>query len=105
MSKTYKRECKQSITLVRDGKRIELTTGQKFEFTQAEYDGIMESSPNALSAEATVDLDSGDVDLKKVEDKQAGNQTNPPADTPTGDDAAGKKAAPKKKTAATDDEL
>lgn len=97
--KTYRRECQQSITLMRDGKRVELTTGQVFDFNQDEYDNLMASAPGAISSKSTVDLDTGDVDLKKVEGGQKANQTNPPADPA---DAA-KKAAGKKAT--KDDEL
>lgn len=104
--KTYLRECQQSLTLQRDGKRIELTTGQKFEFNQAEYDNIMKSAPNAVSAKGTVDLDSGDVDLKKLETEQVGNQVNAPAGTVDGDPEAkpGKKAS-KKAAEPEEDEL
>ena len=94
--KTYVRECQQSITLMRDGKRVELTTGQKFAFNQEEYDQLMESNPGAVSAKGTVDLDSGDVDLKKVEGKQTESQTNPPADPAAAAAAAAKTGKGKK---------
>lgn len=100
--KTYRRECQQSIVLVRDGKRINLTTGQKFTFTQSEYDELMERAPGSISAKGTIDLDSGDVDLKKVETEQSSNQTNPPSDDLNKE--ATTKAAPKK-TANQSDEL
>ena len=79
--KTFRRECQQSITLVRNGKRVSLTTGQVFDFTEDEYNDVMSSSPSALSATSTVDLDTGDVDLKKVENVQAGNQSTAPTTT------------------------
>jgi hypothetical protein len=65
--KTYTREVVQSISLGRDGKRINLTTGQVFEFNEDEYQQIMKSNPKAISAMVTVDLDAGDADPSKAD--------------------------------------
>jgi hypothetical protein len=68
MSKMITREVVESVTLVRDGKRICLTTGQKFDFTEEEVEQITNASPKALSSKSVVDLDSGEVDLTKTGD-------------------------------------
>jgi hypothetical protein len=66
--KMIKREVVESVTLVRDGKRVCLSTGQKFDFTEEEVEQINAASPKALSATSVVDLDTGDADLKKQGD-------------------------------------
>ncbi len=88
-----KREVVQSITLGRgiktveiDGKKVErpkelfkLKPGQVFDFTKEELAEIEAANPNALSKTTTVNLDDGDVDLKKVSPALAKNQKSSPA--------------------------
>lgn len=93
--KTYTREVINSITLGRDGKRIELTTGMMFEFTEEEYKEIMKSNPSAVSSKVTVDLDSGDVDPSKVGDDEAKGAVK----------AAAAKTAPAKSAKKASDDL
>lgn len=62
-----KREVIQSITLGRGTERIHLTTGQVFDFTDEELDELMQANPGAISKHTTIDLDAGDVDLKKLD--------------------------------------
>jgi len=93
--KTYTREVINSITLGRDGKRITLSTGQVFDFTQEEYDQIMKSSPTSISSKVTVDLDSGDADPSKLGDDAASAAVK----------AAASKTAPAKTAKAKADDL
>jgi hypothetical protein len=67
-----KREVVQSIVLGRGTERIQLTTGQVFDFTDEELDELAQANPGAISKHTTIDLDVGDVDLKKVD---AGDET------------------------------
>lgn len=90
MSKMITREVVESVTLVRDGKRICLTTGQKFDFTEDEVEQITTASPKALSNKSVVDLDSGEVDLTKTgDDSGSADKGKAPAKT----SAKGKKSA------------
>lgn len=92
--KMITREVVESITLVREGgKRISLSTGQKFDFTEAEVEQINAASPKALSATSVVDLDTGDADLKKQGDE---------APVPTDKKATDKKATDKKAAESTE---
>lgn len=50
---------------VKKAKPINLKPGDVFDFTQEEVDEIEAGSPGALSAEGSVDLDSGDVKGEK----------------------------------------
>lgn len=75
-----RREVVGSITLVRDGKRIELTTGQKFDFTKDELEQIEAADPKAVSAKSIVDLDDEASTLKVDDEKPSkANQTKAPA--------------------------
>lgn len=95
---TFTREVVESITLGRDGKRVKLTTGMKFDFTQEELDAIKASSPNAISSKMIVDMDSADADLSLREIVQQPNQTSQPTGKGSHDKDA--VAAPAPKTAA-----
>lgn len=79
------REVVGSVTLVRDGKRIELTTGQKFGFTKEELDQIETADPKAVSSKSIVDLDD-EASALKVDDERPlkANQTNAPASKGSG---------------------
>ena len=74
----FMREVVESITLGRGDKRIKLTTGMKFGFTQEELEQLKASSPNAVSSKTIVDLDSADADLSLREIVQQPNQKNSP---------------------------
>lgn len=77
--KMITREVVGSVTLVRDGKRHELTTGQKFEFTEEEVQQINAADPKALSATSIVSLDD-EASTLKVDDQAPAkpNQTTAP---------------------------
>lgn len=51
-----KRTPKQSVVVVRDGKAVTPPMGEPFEFTEEEVEQITKMNPDALSAEAVVDL-------------------------------------------------
>lgn len=87
--KLFTREVVASVTLHRDGKRIELTTGQKYDFTAEELKDIEAADPRALSKTSIVDLDD-EASTLKVDDEAAAkaNQTN----APTTKGKGGKKA-------------
>ena len=90
--KMITREVVESVILYRDGKRIVLTTGQKFSFTEDECAQITKMSPKALSAKSLVDLDSGDADLTKQGGESEPTTAKKP-DEKTTAKAGGKKAA------------
>lgn len=87
--KMITREVVGSVTLMReDGKRHELTTGQKFDFTEEEVRQINAADPKALSATSIVSLDD-EASALKVDD-QAPAKANQTA-APTAKGAAAKK--------------
>jgi len=90
--KMITREVVESVILYRDGKRVILTTGQKFSFTEDECAQITKMSPKALSAKSLVDLDSGDADLTKQGSEPEPTTVKKPDET-TPAKAGGKKAA------------
>lgn len=51
-----KRKLTQSVTLVRDGQRVQLTAGETVDLSDDEINDIVAVSPGALSTTATVDL-------------------------------------------------
>ena len=77
--KMITREVVGSVILVRDGKRYELTTGQKFKFTEEEIEQINAADPKALSATSIVSLDD-EASALKVDDQvpAKANQTAAP---------------------------
>lgn len=85
-----RREVVGSVILVRDGKRTELTTGQKFDFTKTELEQIEAADPKAVSSQSIVDLDDEASTLKVDDEKPAkANQTKAPnakGDKKTNDD-------------------
>lgn len=87
-----KREVIQSIVLGRGTERIHLTTGQVFDFTDEELAELNAANPGAISKHTTIDLDAGDVDLKKVGDN----------DTETKEAKSKAPKAPKGKAETTD---
>lgn len=70
-----KRVPKQTVVVVRDGKSVTPPIGEPFEFTDEEVSQIESMNPDAISAEATVDLTKGDADKadpKKADTKKPG---------------------------------
>lgn len=89
-TKTFRREVLQSVVVGRGPERHYLSTGQVFDFTEEE---LKQLPAGAVSTKTTVDLDSGDVNLKEVETQGSANQTNAPsAEGSTKPAKAGKKA-------------
>lgn len=77
------RKVTQSVTLIRDKKRVTVNPGEVFDFTEAEVEELTASNPDLLSAEATVDLSEGDTKGGKKGGKKtaaagdAGGDNNP----------------------------
>lgn len=71
-----KRVAKQTVVVVRDGKSVTAPIGEPFDFTEEEVSQIEAMNPDAISAEAKVDLAQADADVKadpkKTETKKPG---------------------------------
>ncbi len=83
----FVREVVEGLVLGRGDKRIKLTTGMKFPFTQEELDEIKKSAPNSISNKMVVDMDGGDADPSLREVVQTINQTAQPDGKGTQDKA------------------
>lgn len=61
----------QSVRVIRDGKSVEPTIGEPFDFTEDEVAGIEKANPDAITSEGTVDLSKEDKKSKaKKDDKK-----------------------------------
>lgn len=80
-----KRTLTQSVTLVRNSKRVTLNPGETHDLSSDEIADILAVSPGALSTTATVDLTDGDVVEKTAaEIKAAATAAKNAAKTATG---------------------
>ncbi len=80
------RKSNVSVTLVRDGKRIEVAVGQVFDFTDDEIKQITASNADALSTTANVDLEAEDVVVKSETKAPAKSKKAADAGPPAGGD-------------------